>query len=378
MASSCPCVLLAVVLIGWSAAGCTKHDETANGPGPAATPPVPAAKAAVLPDDAWVAVRTETLREFAPAIGTLRARQSTRLGSQVSGRVAQVLVDVGARVKLDQVLVRLDPALFQIDVQQQEAAVTAARGALAATVADVDYAARELARQEGLRQSGAGSQKELDDARTASERAVASRDEQQGKLAEAEQKLAYARQRLAETEIRAPYDGVVTERLIDPGDMAASSPPTDLLEIRAVASLYLEFSLPQELLGVVREGTPLEFEVEGVTAAPVSSAVAIVFPAVDEATRSFRCRAVIGNADGRLQAGTLARVRVVEREMAQALVVPRSALLQTANGWQVFVPNDGHPVPRAVQVGLRTDTAAEIVAGLGVGERVLAVAERAR
>lgn len=374
-----PCAWAVIVGGAFVGAGCTRQSESAGAEPPAAAQPAaPERSAADVPEDAWVAVRTDTLRQLVPAVGSLRARQTTRLGAQVSGRVAAVLVDVGDRVVRGQVLVRLDPSFFDIEVQQQEGALKAVEGALAAREADVTYWTRELARQEGLFEKGAGSPKELDDARTAHERAVADRNEQQGKLAEAQKRLAYSRERLAETEIRAPYDGVVTARMVDPGNMVSSTPVTELLEVREVDVLYLEFSLPQEHLSSVRTGTPIEFDVEGVTGDPMCGDVAVIFPAIDEATRSFRCRAVIANKDRRLQPGALARVRVIEKQVADALVVPRSSLAQTTDGWQVFVSNAGRPVPRAVQVGLMTDDAVEVSRGLAAGEFVLASADRAR
>lgn len=77
------------------------------------------------------ASRRGTIRQLVPAVGSFRARQTTRLGAQVSGRVLAVLVDVGERLKKDQELIRLDPALFQIERAQREAELEAAKVALA-------------------------------------------------------------------------------------------------------------------------------------------------------------------------------------------------------------------------------------------------------
>ncbi len=361
------CLMLAAVLS--LAAGCDRPSQGARldrqVTTSAATTTISAETERVL------VVRRGSLRVYTPTIGSIRARQTTRLGPQVSGRVKEVLVDVGHYVTKGQVLVRLDPAFFEIDIQQREAAVKSAKGALAAAEADLVFRQRELDRQKDLHDRGAGSTKEYDDARTAFDRALASRDEQRGKLAEAEQRLRYAKQSLAETEILAPYDGVITARLVDVGEPAPTMPPTQVLEIQEVNTLYLEFSLPQETRERVKEGTPLEFEVEGVPGGVGIATVDTVFPAIDAATRSFRCRAVISNTTRRYQPGMLAKVRVLTGEAVGALLVPRQALVSTASGWQVTVLEGEHPRQRTVSVGLMTDEAAEILEGLEEGEAVL-------
>jgi len=346
----------------------------------AAPPAAPAAVAAsqnvtAAPARATAEVRRETLRRCAPAVGSFRARQTTKLGPQVSGRVQQVLVDVGDLVKQGQVLVRLDPTFFEIDVQQNKAAVEASEGALASLAVDVANAEREMKRQLDLFEQGAGSTKERDDAVTAYDRAVANRAEKAGRLAEAQKRLEYVQQQLEETQIRAPYDGAITARMVDPGESATMMPPTQLVAIQEIGVLYLEFALPQELLGSVSVGAPLQFEVEGVPDGAATGTVAVIFPAVDEMTRSFYCRAVIENPRRKYQPGLLARVNVVLQEVKDALVVPRTALSQTASGWQALVAaDDGPPVVTPVEVGLMTDDWAQVLKGLTEGDRVIAAA----
>ncbi|MEW6249987.1 MAG: efflux RND transporter periplasmic adaptor subunit [Planctomycetota bacterium] len=346
-------------------------------------PPAPAATrpSSTLPTQAaqlerpTVLVQRQTLRRYVPAVGTFRARQSTRLGPQVSGRVEEVLVNVGDHVKAGQLLVRLDPAFFEIEVNQALAALDAAQQAVASAEVDLADAEREKNRQVQLFERGIGSVKDRDDALARFERASAKKAEQAARVVEAQRRLEYARQRLDETEIRAPYDGAITARLVDPGEPAAATPPTHLVEIQELDALYLEYSLPQELLAVVHSGTPVEFEVEGVTEGRAATTVAVIYPAVDEATRSFRCRSIVGNLAGTYQPGLLARVRVVAEEVPDALVVPRTALNRTGSGWEALVSNDGHPVPRRVEVGVIGDDLAQIRGGLKEGERVFSASK---
>jgi membrane fusion protein (multidrug efflux system) len=368
----CTALLVAAVLLDGCRDARTADAKSAS---PPATSPATAPVAPSAPGRPTAEVRRETLRRCAPAVGSFRARQTTKLGPQVSGRVQQVLVDVGDLVKEGQVLVRLDPTFFEIDVQQNKAAVAACEGALASLAVDVADAEREMNRQLDLFEQGAGSTKERDDAVTAYDRAVANRAEKAGRLAEAQKRLEYAQQQLEETQIRAPYDGAITARMVDPGESATMMPPTQLVAIQEVGVLYLEFALPQELLGSVSAGAPLQFEVEGVPDGAATGTVAVIFPAMDEMTRSFYCRAVIENPRRKYQPGLLARVNVVLQEVKDALVVPRTALSQTASGWQALVAaEDGPPVVTPVEVGLMTDDWAQVLKGLTEGDRVIAAA----
>ena len=261
---------------------------------------------------------------------------------------------------------------FKLDVDELTASVESSQGVLVAGEADVLERERELKRQNDLFERNMGSAKERDDAETAYQRAVGMRTEKAGLLAQAQQRLKYARHRLDETEIRAPYDGAITSRMVDTGEPANSAPVTHLLEIQEIGTLYLEFALPQELLGTVTVGTPLEFTVEGVPEGRGTATVAVIFPAIDETTRSFRSRAIITNSDGKFSPGLLAEVRVVAKEVAAALVLPRTAVSRTAGGWQVLVSEGGRPVAKTIEVGLVGDDLIQISSGLNEGDAVIA------
>jgi membrane fusion protein (multidrug efflux system) len=239
---------------------------------------------------------------FTPAVGSFKARRTTEIASQVSGRVQEVLADVGDRVTKDQVLVRLDPTFFAIEVRQREADVAAARAAN-------EDASLMFERMKNLWESSSGqtptiAKRQLDEARTKAAGAAA-------RVTTAEELLKYAQERLRETEVRAPYDAVVTQRYVHPGASVTSPPVVRLLEVQETQVLHLEFALPQALLARARPGLPVEFSVEGERDPPARAEVAVIFPVVDEATRTFRCRVVVDNAAGRWRPGVLADVRAL-------------------------------------------------------------------
>lgn len=385
------------------AAGCPGGQAADPPPAPAAL--APAATAPVV-SRTWVAAAARPLQEEVPAVGSLRARQTTRVGAEVSGEVAEVLVDVGDRVKKGQPLVRLDPTFFDIEVAQRRADVEAAKARLASAEqaiqtleAEVEHAevaaadaALELERMRALWEKPAGEAPSIprsryDAARFGHDEAAARLRSARSRVAEARarrseaavgvelatQALRFAEQRRREATVTAPFDGVVTARFVDPGEPVTATPVTHLLEVQETSTLYLEFALPQELLAVVRQGTPVRFEAEGVHDGGAAGAIGLVFPTIDPTTRSFRCRVVVdGPRAAAYSPGMLVRVAVTVREVPDALVVPRAALSAIEGGYAVRVRGpDDEPQVRAVRVGLLTDVDAQVLEGLAPGEQVL-------
>lgn len=311
----------------------------------------------------WLTVGDSGVQTEFSAVGSFRARQSARLGFQVSGRVLNVLVDVGDVVKTGQELVKLDPAFFRIEVSQRKADVDAARVSL-------EEATLNLNRMKSLFDKPPGempsvSRKQYDDAQTQSDSASA-------RLRGAEGALQFAQKRLDETVVLAPFNAVVSKRMVDPGEPVNAAPITYVLEVQEVQILALEFSLPQDLLSRIKIGTPVSYDVDGVTPGHGKGTISVIYPALDEATRSFRCRATVQNPEFKFKPGMLAHVNVLEGPAGAAagVKIPRSALTWTDGAWQVRVERDGKTVARAVHVGTVTDETAEIQDGLRSGDRV--------
>jgi len=164
---------------------------------------------------------------------------------------------------------------------------------------------------------------------------------------------------------------VVTKHMVDPGEPVNSAPITYVVEVQEVEQLDLEFSLPQDMLSRVRKGTPLTYDVDGVANGRGRGTISIIYPSLDEATRSFRCRATIENPELKFKPGMLAQVVVLEGPTSAGLTVPRRAMTRAGESWQIRVEErDGKAVLRNVRVGNVTEQSAEILEGLRAGERV--------
>ena len=342
--------------------GCTGGEDSK----PASIPPagagaVDSRTASVPPGGTWAPCTHTTLTSHYPAVGTMHASRVTRVGPQVAGRVESVLLDEGAVVKAGAELVRLERVFFELAVQGRRAEVQSAK-------VTRDAAQLQFNRMRNLWEKPEGEEPSIprklyDDARSALRVAEA-------RVLQAEAAQRDSEQRLRETVVRAPYDAVVSRRFVDPGEPVTATPVTHLLELQDLGSIELQFALPQRMLSAVRTGTPIEFEVDGVAGGPWKSAVSVVLPDLDEATRSFRCKALVDNSAGLFRPGLLGRVRVVEGRIDDALVVPASAPERYGAGWRVRVRSPSGAEWRTVTLGLETESHVEIRSGLSEGDQV--------
>lgn len=324
---------------------------------PSAADEVPSALASNL-----VKVERCDVYEVIPAVGTLVALQTTRIGSQVTGRVDEVLADVGDVVTKGQPLVKLDTAFFLIEIDLRRAEIAAAK-------THIDQAKQKSDRIERLWNNGqnpAAAEQTRDDASFALNLA-------QAQTEQATQALRNAEQHLKEATILAPYDGIVTQRLVDPGELLTNMSSTHVMEIQQIDTLELHFALAQENFVSVKPGTRIQYQPDGAPGLAGVGVVERIFPSLDEATRTFRCRVLIDNKDMQLRPSMLMRVGVVVREAQGVLALPGGAVFPTPRGQAVRVPKDTGYEERAIKTGLVGSNRIEILEGLSEGESVVMV-----
>jgi len=247
---------------------------------------------------------TWTLNAYAESyttIGSIKASSASRLSSQVSGRVDKILVDIGDPVKRGQPLVELETRYLVIDRDQKLASFESAR--IDHNDAELNYQRMQKLWHKPEGQAPSISLKRLEEAKSQSEHAAS-------RLKQAAEALKLAELNLEEAQIKAPYDGVITNCFIDSGESILGLSMTPLMEIQAVDPVYLEFSIPQGQLNLIEEGTPIDFAVEGLKEDHFQAHIDKIYPNLDESTRSVLCRAVIANSDRKIRTGSLAKVTI--------------------------------------------------------------------
>lgn len=308
-----------------------------------------------------IAVATSDTLSSGPSIsGTLAADREARLRAEVPGAVLQTYVDAGQPVSAGTVLARID------DAAVRDAAVSARSAVTQATVA-AQQAERELQRARSLAAAGAIAERDVE----AAERANLSA---QAGLADAQARLSSAEKNLRNTQVRAPFAGIVAEKSVSPGDIV--SPGAAMFSVIDPRSLRVEASVPAVALGDVRVGAPVTFTVNGATRA-LEGRITRVAPMVNPQTKQVAIQASVPNNAGVLVAGLFVEGRVASQKRPGVLV-PEQAVDQTGITPSVMRLKGGKVEKVDVQLGLRDDVAErlEVTAGLASGDTVLLGAAR--
>lgn len=279
------------------------------------------------------------LREEITATGTVRAGESVELVSEITGTIVELAFEEGTRVRRGQLLVKLDDAELRAQLLRAEHRV--------------QLAGVQAERQRELLASQGTSQQNYD----------AAINEQRVLQAEAD----LIRAQLEETEIRAPFDGVVGLRYVSVGSFVDSS--TRIATLQSLDELKVDFSVAERHMARLNPGAPVSITVAG-RSEPIPGEVYAIEPQIDAATRTIQLRARATNP-GWVLPGAFATVRLTLRDIPDALMIPATAIVPGLNQQTVFVVEDGRAQPRPVQSGLRLAREVQILDGLEPGAVVI-------
>lgn len=295
------------------------------------------------PDLSSIAVKTQAaaLQPYIATeevVGTVRSKLRAAVEAKVSGRVLEYTAVPGTLVKAGDLLATLDAREIQAQVDQAKAVL--------------DQARRDFARQEKLIATNATTRQEYDAAQARVKVG-------EGAVSEAETMMSYAK-------VTAPFDGVVTRKLADVGDLAMPGKP--LLEVEAPTDLRFEADLPEALLGSMKLGARMKVGVSSVKN-PLDAVVSEIAPVADAASRTFQVKLDLPAAAG-LRTGQFGRVSVPVAE-AMLLLVPQHAVIKRGQMELVFVVSDGRAALRLVKTGKAMNGKIEILSGLEEDELVV-------
>jgi RND family efflux transporter MFP subunit len=191
-----------------------------------------------------------------------------------------------------------------------------------------------------------------------------------GQLESAQGKYQGAAAQLGYSEIRSPIDGVVTDRPLYPGEMAAAGTP--LLTVMDISQVTARAHIPQQSAALLKAGDAATVTAPGFDA-PFSGKVSLVSPALDTGSTTIEVWVQLKNPGGKLKPGTTVQLSMVARSVPDALTIPAAALLTAQDGTTsvMVAGSDGHAHQREVKVGVREQDRIQIVEGLNAGQRVV-------
>ena len=346
---------LLAIAVATALAGCNKSAEEAK-------KKEAAAKAAnitlqVASEDTLV-VQSSGLASGPVITGSIQPERRADLRAEVSAIVLQVLKENGEPVKKGDVLLRLDETSIRDNVNSAEEAARAAQQSL-------DQTQRMLERQTTLRSSGMVSSQALEDVELR-------RNTAQSELAAAKSRLVTARQQLGRTVVRAPFDGIVSERKVSNGDTAQVG--KELVKVIDPASMRFEGTVSADKIGVVKVGQPVLFRVNGYPGQNFAGTVKRVDPAANAVTRQVEVLvSFAGPAQPRV-AGLYAEGRI-EAQVNAALTVPQAALVQAGDVNYVWRVKNGVMNKAMLGIGTRDERTGnwQVLSGLAAGDTIMRV-----
>ncbi len=338
-----------------------------------------------------VAAVEQPLARFIRATGSLTAEDQADVAAETAGRVIATPVERGTPVVDGTALVRL--AATETEAQVAEAEANAAqlearlgiRGDSAFDVnavpevqtaqAAYELAESEFARIKSLLEQRVVSQSEYDQRRTQVEssrqQVVSARNvatQQFQGLQAARARVTLAKKALADTLVRAPFQGIVAERLVSVGDYVTKG--TKVAVVVRVNPLRVRLTVPEQFISAVGVGQPVQFEVDAYPGRQFTGTVRYVSPSLESNQRALTIEAVVPNTSGELKPGLFATARIEQPDRTPGVLVPETAV-QTASGTsRVYVVNGERVEERIVTLGQRVDRQIEITNGLKSGEQV--------
>ena len=316
-----------------------------------------------------LAVQRANMPDLVEAVGTVHATQTSNLAAQMMGNIIEMRVAEGDRVQRGQVLVVIDDALPRAAMDRATAAVNAAQQQLAAANSDLGLAESTLKRYQSLYDRKSVSPQEFDEVKSRQQATLARRDMALADQTQAKAALAQAQTSLDCTRIRAPFEGVVTEKKSAAGSLA--SPGMPILTVEDVRLHRLEVTVNESDLRYVRIGQAVPVLIDALDNAQLQSKIAEIVPAADAATRSFLVKINLP-ADKRLRSGLFGRAEFSRGERP-SLLIPRTAVVERGQLQGVFVLDQNKVANlRYVTLGKSSGSAVEVLAGLQDGDRLVA------
>lgn len=369
-----------VLLFSLLGAGCGSHVDSS-----------PAA--AVRRNVQVVVVQPGVVERSITVTGSLAAKDQATLGAKVAGRLHQVLVDLGSQVRAGDVLARMQPRDYELREQQAKAAWSQARARLGLPLegdsdkvdldkstivleatAILEEARKNRERILKLSAQGISSQSEVEGVEASYQvainkfqEAMQSARERKAILEERRAEYDLATQQLKDTEVRAPFDGVIAERKASPGEFLPVS--AAIVTLVRTDPIRLRLEVPERDAGRVAVGQQVRLTVEGLTNLH-NGAIDRLSPSISAENRMLVVESDLKNP-GDLRPGLFVRGEIVLSESTNAIVLPREAIWSFAGIEKIFIASNGVAVDRPIVTARPKGDRIEILSGGALGDQVI-------
>ncbi|PKB24340.1 efflux RND transporter periplasmic adaptor subunit [Janthinobacterium sp. 64] len=347
---------LFVLAIASALAACGKESKDPGKGGKNAKEQAGAAVNLLVSPEDLLTIQSNALASGPVITGSVQPERNADLRAEVSAVVIQVMKENGEVVKRGDVLVRLDETSIRDSLNSAEEASRAASQVL-------EQSERMFQRMKTLRASGMTSTQALEDAEIR-------RNNAQSDLSAAKSRAVQARQQLQRTLVRAPFDGIVSERKVSNGDTAQIG--KELIKVIDPTSMRLEGLVSADKIGVVKVGQPVLFRINGYPGQDFAGKVRRVDPAANAVTRQVAVLVDFNDKEQPRVAGLYAEGRI-ETDSISALMIPDSALVKAGDVTYTWKVKDKALHKVTLRIGARDVRTGqwEVQSGLVSGDTVL-------
>ena len=339
-----------------------------------------------------VAAATEQpIVRFLKVTGTLAAEEEAEVAAEVQGRVIATPVERGTRVAEGSDLIRVSPAEAQAQAAEAEANAAQLEGRLGLSE-NTEFNIDRVPEVANARAQSTLAQGDFDRAKMLFEKKLLSQSDFDQKSAQAEvsrrqfdiarngamqqyqallaarARVVLARKALADTVVKAPFAGVVGQRLVSVGDYVTRG--TKVASVLRTNPLRVQLTLPEQYSAVVAVGRSVSFEVDASPGKKFTGQVRYVSPALEANSRTLIVEAVVPNDEGALRPGSFATALIEQGNRSPGILAPAAAVRTVAGTSRVFVVSGDRAEERIVTVGQPVGDLVEITSGLKAGEKV--------
>ncbi len=283
------------------------------------------------------------MHEMVYSTGSLLPDEEVNLAFETSGKVVGIYFEEGRSVQKGKLLAKINDKPLQAQLLKLRAQKE--------LVKEREYRQRQLLDRDAISRE--------------------SYDQVATELQSIEADIMLIEARIAETELRAPFDGIVGLRMISEGAFATTQ--TNIVRLVKTQPLKIEFSIPERYAGEVAPGFPITFTIDGLPKS-FGAKVYAIDPKVNMDTRTITVRALYPNTREELKPGRFASVRARLSEIENAVSIPTEALIAEMSGKKVFILKNGKAKEVQVETGLRTESHIQIRKGLSFGDTLLTTA----
>lgn len=299
------------------------------------------------------------VQPYLETTGTLKADEEVLVSTEVDGIVKKISVDEGTQVGAGALLAEINETDYALDFRRSDAAVNQAQAQLANVRA-------EFKRKQALFEEELITKQQFDDIST---RVSLSEAE----LERARATLAISKERLSRTKIYSPIGGSVKEKRVSVGDFVRASTP--ILQIIKTNPLKLNFTVPEKDLAKIKIGQSVMFTVDAYPGRQFTGKVNVLYPNVEERTRTLQAEAMAPNANQALKPGSFARVFIYTQAARDAVVAPLTALMYDGPIIRIFVADGNVARERMIKTGNKYGEYVEVIEGLKEKEQVIVVGQ---